>query len=275
MIRLFNLEWHKIKSYAVFWVIFGIALLLFLLTAVISAAPDFKVNIFMGAGFEIRNLFRFPYVWTSLAWMAGLFSHIFALLIIILIGNEFNYRMMRQQLVFGVERKNLFLSKVLLILAIPVITTILVVVLSLIFGFSFSENPGLNDIFSYSFFALNFYVQSVALMGFAFMVILLLRSTGLSIILYLVYIFFEVLVRLFFRYYLKLVDVVFFFPMKSISSLTPKPSVQAAMNDQLRQQMNFVEEVLHFNEFVTLLIPILYAVIFFFLSYLMIKKRDL
>lgn len=275
MVKLLNIEWHKIKSYSVFWVIFATTIILFLTASILSATPDFKINIFFGAGFETRNLFKFPYVWTTFAWVAGLFSHLFALLIIILTGNEFNFRMMRQQLIFGTERVQLFFSKVMLILAIPVIISFLLIALSLIFGFSFSTNPSVSDIWGYSFFVVNYYVQAVVFMSFALMIVLLVRSTGLSIILYLVFLFFESLMRLFFRFYLKLVDVIFVFPMKSTSSLTPYPSVNAAMNDQLKMQTDFVEKTLHFSEFVTLLIPLAYLAIFWALSYIMMKKRDL
>lgn len=274
MIQLLKIEWHKIKSYAVFWVITGILLVLFLAVAIGAATANFKINVFYSAGFDTQKFFQFPFVWSSFAYLGVFFSHLLALLMIILIGNEFNYRMMRQQLVFGTERTQILLSKILLILFLPILMFILMIILSLTFGLIYTENISFDKIINSSFFALNSYVQMVAFMSLGMLISLFLRSTGLSIIVYLGYIFFEAIFRLFVR--AKLEDAVFFFPVKSISSLTPRPSINTAMNDVMKQQMNgFNDATMHFNEIITLIIPVVYVGIFLYLSYIIIKKRDL
>lgn len=274
MIQLLKIEWHKIKSYAVFWVITGIILVLFLAVDIGAATANFKINVFYNAGFDTQKFFHFPFVWSSFAYLGNFFSHLLALLMIILIGNEFNYRMMRQQIVFGTERSQILLSKILLILFIPILLFVLMIILSLTFGLIYTENISFDKIINSSFFALNSYVQMVAFMSLGMLISLFLRSTGLSIIVYLGYIFFEAIFRLFVR--AKLDGAVFFFPVKSISSLTPRPSINTAMNDVMKQQINgFNDATMHFNEIITLIIPAVYVGIFIYLSYLIIKKRDL
>lgn len=274
MIRLLKIEWHKIRSYAVFWVIAGIILLLFLALSIGAATANIKFEVFYSAGFETKKFFQFPFVWSSFAFLGQFFSHLLALLIIILVGNEFNYRMMRQQLVFGTPRSDLFLSKLSLIIFLPLFMFGIMVVLSLLFGFIYTENVGFDIVLSQSFFSVNYYLQMVGFMSFALLVSTLLRSTGLSIIVYLGYLLFELIFGLFMK--IKFDNLMYYFPFKSIGGLTPRPSLNTAMNDMMKMQIgDFKDTPMHFSEPITLLIPLLYISLFLFLSFNMLKKRDL
>ncbi len=274
MVKLLKLEIKKIKNYPLFWVVFGIIIFLLVATLIVAARMKLKFNIFsQSSGFDIRNYFLFPHIWTTFTWIAGWFSHFWSILIIILVGNEFNYRMMRQQLVFGTERKNLLTSKILLIVVLPVLMILAIFILGLIFGLQYSQNPQINDIFDNIYFLINYYVQIIAYMSFAMLIVLLLRSTGLSIVLYLGYLIFEGIFRSIIK--LKFEEIIYFLPIKAISSLTPRPSIQTAMTENLQKQINIVDVPMHFSEIITLLIALTYLFVFWGLSYFLMKKRDL
>ena len=271
MIKLLKIEWMKIRNYPVFWIVFG--LIIILTVSVSIGAANFKLNFFLSSLVDIKNYFKFPYVWSTFAWISGLFSHFWAILLIILVGNEFNFRMFRQQHVYGISRKNLLISKSLLVLILPVILVIVMTILSIFYGIKYTENFVFADVFSKSFYVLSFYIQSVTYMSFAVLIVLLVGSTGLSIIMYFGYMFFEAI----FRFLLKLKNldgIIYFFPIKSISSLTPRPSLEVIMSEN-SQQIPITDNTVHFPILVTILIAAIYLTVFFVLSNIIIKKKDL
>ena len=274
MIKLLKIEWMKIRSYPLFWVIFGIIVILTTLASVGAANLDLKLNLFIAGDVEVKNYFKFPFVWGTFAWIAGWFSHFWAVLFIILVGNEFNFRMFRQQHVYGISRKNLLISKSLLVLILPVIILLITTILSVFYGIKYTENFVFADVFSKSFYVLSFYIQAVTYMSLAILIAFLVRSTGLSIVVYTGYMFFEAI----FRFLLKmksLDSIIYFFPIKSISSLTPRPSIETVMSENLQNQIPITDNTIHFPMLITILIALVYLTIFFVLSNVIIKKKDL
>ncbi|MBN2892558.1 MAG: hypothetical protein JXL97_11880 [Bacteroidales bacterium] len=275
MVKLLKIELLKIKSYPVFWITFGLTVIIFVVVAIKGATLDFKFGFFSNnADLDSSNYFKFPYVWGTFSWIAGWFSHLWALLIIILLGNEFNFRMLRQQQVYGLSRKDLLVSKTLLIFGLPLIIFIGVVIFSISFGLKYSESATFSMIFEKSFYSLTYYLQSITYMTFAMLIVFLVGSTGLSLIVYLGYLFFEAI----FRFILKQADLGglnFFLPLKSVSSLTPRPSAEIALSENMQQQIQLNDNTLHFPILITILIGLFYFGLFWFLSYLIIKKKDL
>jgi hypothetical protein len=75
---------------------------------------------------------------------------------------------------------------------------------------------------------------------------------------------------------LKKVDgIIHFLPFKAIQSLTPRPSLETAMSDNLQQQIQLSDNTSQFSIFLTLLIAVVYVLIFWGLTYLIIKKKDM
>jgi hypothetical protein len=273
MIELLKLEYIKIKSYTVFWIIFSIITALFLFTGIGVGNLDLKINLFYSSGIDLSNYLNFPNVWTTYAWIAGWYSHLWALLMIVLVGNEFNFRMMRQQVIFGIKRKDLLTSKIVLILVLPLVMLILMISLSLIFGFVHTQDISFSQIFQNTYSLLFYYIQSVAVMSFALMIVLLLRSTGLSVIIYIGYNIAEILIRTLLS--LKIKNIQYFFPIKSINTLTPRPSIEIAMSDTLQQQLPITDSPMQYTPVESMLIVLAYLGIFWLLSNMMVMKRDL
>jgi len=273
--NLLQIELKKVKSYPVFWVIFGIIIILFLIFGLSAANLNLKIGIFSNSSdISTDNYFKFPYVWTTFTWIAGWFSQFWALLLIILVGNEFNFRMYKQQLIYGLNRKQLIFSKIILMSLLPILILFFVFLLSIIFGLKNTEGATFSQIFDKSFYLLTYYVQAIAFMSFAMLIVTLVGSTGLSIIMYLGYLIFEGVFRLMLTLK-KITGFIEFLPLKAIQSLTPRPSIETALSDNLQQQMQITDDTSSLPILVTLLIAVIYVVIFWGLTYLIIKKRDM
>ncbi len=275
MTKLLKIEAIKLKTYPVFWVILILLTFLFAASAISLANLNIKLGLFKdSADIDSSNYFKFPIVWSTFSWIAGWFSHFWSIFLIIILGNEFNYRMIRQQSIYGLNRKELFFSKFFLALLLPLVIFILIFIFSLVFGTKYTDEFSFSTMFQNFYFAIFYYIQSVTYLTFAILVVYLINTTGLSIVVYFGYMFFEGILRLLIRSKIS-EKIIHYFPIKSISALTPRPSIEIAISDTLQQQIMISDKTIHFNIFWTLVIPLAYFGLFLYLSYVIIKRKDL
>jgi len=261
MQKLFYIEWLKIKSYTIFWVIFGLfaGLLLFALLLF----PAIKLNIFL----------TFPNIWNTVSYIASWGNILFAVLIIVLTGNEFSFRTFRQQVVSGLDRNEIVTGKVLLSVSFALCNTIVVFLLSLIFGIAMSTNFGITEVFKNVYFLPVYFIQSLSYMLFALFITFLLKNQILSVVLYFVYQFLEFILGIYFG----LFNLPFkeYLPMTLISNLTPRPGLGMFFT----YDQNLIQKAELFSTDYTLLIhsglALVYSSIFVILSYFLIKRKNL
>lgn len=271
MKRLIGLEWTKISSYVFFRLILILSLGLFLLTVFVFSRIDISMP-----GFTWRNLFRFPDVWPSFAWVASWFNLLLAILVITIAGNEFTGKTLRQQVMTGLSREEWLAGKGILIIGLALFGVLMVTITGFIFGFVFTRdmNPGI--IFENTDILLVYFMQAIAYMVLGLLFISVLRSNAIAIILYLLYfMMIEPIIR-----GLCPVEIRPWFPVKIISHLTPLPeffkitSGEALDNNYMTfENMGLLPNQLEGS--VTIIMALVYISIFAFLTYLVVKKRDL
>ena len=114
MIKLLKIELKKILTYKIFWIILG---LYFLFLALGMILAEFMVNSMvtdinkrMPIPFPKAVIYNFPDIWQNLTFFASIrFVMIFpAIIVIILITNEFANKTIRQNIINGMS-KNEFL----------------------------------------------------------------------------------------------------------------------------------------------------------------------
>ncbi len=276
MLKLLKIELFKAKNSVAFWVLAGMILILFITTAIGLAEMKIKMNLFYeNTGIDTSNYFRFPYIWQTFTWIGGWFNHFFAVIIILLIGNEFSNRMIRQQIAMGITREQIFTSKLLFSMLISAIMPLIIILLSMIYGTKLTENFTFNNIFAQSYYVITYYLQILAYVSLAMLIVFLLRTTGLSLVLYVGYLMFEALFRFVLKNVLKLGDIIYFLPAKAMSQLTPRPSAEIAMSENLKMQVHLSDITNPFSMGATTGIAFFYIIIFWVAIYLIMKKSDL
>ena len=124
-----------------------------------------------------------------------------------------------------------------------------------------------------------YFVQAIEYMSAGFFLAVLFRNTALAIGLFILYrLIIEPVIRLFFPQGARL-----YFPMKSISNLTPLPDFLSISSGNQKGQDGF--NTLSFREMglmaddlpviVNLMLALGYTAIFISLAYLLLKKRNL
>jgi len=268
MLRLIQVENIKTFSSNTFRVIISLHLLLFVLVLLSIS----RIELSLGE-FAVSRLFQFPYVWEFFPWVASWFNLLLAVLIIVLTCNEYRYNTFRQQVMNGMHEGHLTLGKVYIILLIALYALVLVVASGLLSG-GMNKPVDAQWINMAGFQSVGMYfVQTIAYMALAFLFAVIFRNHGLSIILFILYLFpGEVIIR----------NLIFpavedYFPAKLISGLTPFPELftnQLATVPGADIQMGpAAASALNSGESVA--IALAYTVVFVMISYVILRKRSL
>ncbi len=276
MIKLLKIEFKKIRSYKTFWILTGVYFI-FLSLGIVMA--EFIINNMvdnMNRHLPIPlphvNIFFFPDVWQNIAFFATIrYVLIFpAIIIIILITNEFTFKTIRQNVINGLSKFEFLLSKLYLILLISVVLTLLMAFGSLIIGLSHTSENTLALIFEKSTFITGFFITILTLQIYAFFFGFMLRNTGLSIALFTLY---ALIVEPILYYFLKSPivfknDISTYLPLNAVLRVTEYPAIPV-----LKKVMG-----LNLQEKVTLggcLLPLLYSSIMVLIVVWTMKKKDL
>ena len=224
MFNLFKIEWLKIKTYRTFWVLFLAFVIFFPVSFYFSASKYMESRTASMQEKVLKSFldapFVFPKVWHTASWFGGLFFVLIAMLFILLITNEVQYRTHRQNIIDGWSRMDFLKAKFSLLLFFVLIATGLVFVSGLVVGSVYS--PGsLNfteGLYSIGYFALMAFVYMMV----AFLIAILVKRTGLAIIIYfaLVCIVDNTLWLIF---TIKNSQVGYFMPLETVDSLLPNP----------------------------------------------------
>ncbi len=240
MARIIKTEWLKIKNYPAFWWVFGITALtypgvnyLFLyvyydITKQKSTAGQ-VLKALMG------NPFSLPEGWRTMAFFSSFFIYIPAIVVIMLITNEYTYRTNRQNIIDGWSRKNFMTAKMIDVLLLSAIVTILYTVVVLFIGLS---NTNINATGKWD---LTYYIGLVLLQTFsqlsiAFTVGMLLRKAFIALA---IFTFYSVIVEpiavnvLHYKYN---TEIGKFFPMEISDRLLTKPVFLGRIDEVAYQQ---------------------------------------
>jgi len=268
MPRLIQIENIKTFSSNTFRVIISLHLLLFAMVLLSIS----RIELSLGE-FAVSKLFQFPYVWEFFPWVASWFNLLLAVLMIVLTCNEYRYKTFRQQVMNGLHEGHLTLAKAYIILLIALYALVLVVVSGLVSGGM--NKPGDAEWINLAGFQSvgMYFVQTIAYMTLAYLFAVIFRNNGLSIILFILYLFpGEVIIR-----NLIFPSVESYFPAKLISGLTPFPELftqQLTTVPGSNLQMGpAAPSTLSSGE--SAAIALLYTVIFVVISYVIQRKRSL
>src|SRR5210317_1187171 len=173
--RLLSIElyklWHnrisKILIFSYFILIFSVAILS---TIKVEVGP---INFYLAD----QGIFNFPYIWHFNTFVIGLLKLFFAIIIVAMVGNEYSYKTLKQNLIDGLSKEEFLKSKLYAILAFVFISTLLVFIISLILGGIYSDYNEFQIIFSELEYLLAYAVKLFGFFSFClFLAILIKRS---------------------------------------------------------------------------------------------------
>src|SRR5882724_8422531 len=234
MLHLLKIDLKKLTSYRTFWVVCGLYFITLAFTTA-SGMEFLKWLASKGAEFGTTinisriPLYHFPDVWQNLVYVSGLFKIVLAIMVVISITNEIQYRTIRQNIIDGLSRWEFLLSKILTNVLLSLMSVTMIFLIAMITGLIYSPEIILADILTDLEFFPAYFLEIFAFLSFALMLGILVQRSGLTIILLLLSSLIELIMKL------NLPDgadwLKQFFPMQSISNLVYLPFARYALRD--------------------------------------------
>lgn len=278
MKRLLSIELQKIwknKASRVLTLTYFILLTFIALIASIK----FDLGIFKFHLAEM-GIFNFPFIWHFNTYIAAILKLFLAIVIVSMMANEYSYGTLKQNLIDGMSKKEFILSKFLTVVLFATVSTIFIFIMSLILGFSFSSYTESSIIFSGLSYLLAYFIKLVGFFSFCLFLGILVKRSAFALGFLLVWNIIEGIIKgvLSFKLFPESTtasSIMQFFPLESMSNLITEPFSRLSVLKNVGKQIG-VDTIKNYNvELSSVLIVLIWTVIFVYLSYNTLKKRDL
>lgn len=278
MFRLLNIELYKLSKNRAS-VVLIITYFLLLSSIALIAAIKFDIGPIKFHLAE-QGIFNFPYIWHFNTFVASIFKFFLLLVIVSMMANEYTNRTLKQNLIDGLSKKEFILSKFYTVLVLSLVSTLFVFIVSLILGLVYSDFNSLNIILSDLEYLIAFFVKLLAFFSFGLFLGILIKRSAFAVGAMLIWYFIENIIYGLMRF--KIFDdkttadyIAQFFPLKAMGNLIDEPfsrlnAVKSVAN-QLGEKFQF-DYAVHWYE---IAIALTWTAIFIYLSYYLVKKRDL
>ena len=278
MKRLLSIELQKIwlnKASKVLTLTYFILLSFIALIASIK----FDLGIFKFHLAEM-GIFNFPYIWHFNTYIAAILKLFLAIVIVSMMANEYSYGTLKQNLIDGMSKKEFVLSKFLTVVLFATVSTFFVFIMSLLLGYAFSSYNEFGIVFTDLSYLFAFFIKLIGFFSFCLFLGILVKRSAFALGFLLVWSIIEGIAKgiLTFKIFPDSNTAEYFtqfFPLESMSNLIVEPFSRLSVVKNIGTQIgvnNIKDYSVHFS---AILIVLTWTLIFNFLSYRLLKNRDL
>ena len=273
MIRLLKIELRKLMSYKAFWlmIIFYTTLLAFMIFGIPGLIDYIAEKSGQPSKFRIFKaiVFNFPDIWQNITFVAStryFIKVILGIIVIIIITNEFSFLTIRSNIINGFNRRDFLLAKIELIVLLTIFSTLIIFLSGLYLGFVHSSSKTISDVFGKMIFILGYFIEVFTFLLFCLLLGILFKKTGITFIVLFVYFIIEPILDY------KLNDSITpYLPLKAMNHIIQTPNTSLIKIKSPGFNFDFQEAI----SIADVGICLGYAALFIFLSYVILKKRDL
>ena len=281
MLRLLTIEFYKLKhntaSKVLSLIYFGLLTSIALIAAIKFDIGPIKFH------FAEMGIFNFPYIWHFNTYVAAILKFFLLLVIVSMIANEYSYKTLKQNLIDGLSKKEFILSKFYTVVVFALISTIFVFIISLILGVTYSDYTELAIITSGLQYLFAFFIKLVGFFSMGLFFGILVKRSAFAVGAMVVWFIGESM----FKGYLlwnyrdavntsESVDsITQFLPFEAMSNLIKEPVSRLGAVKSIANQIGENITKSYDVEFLTILIVSVWTFIFIYLSFALLKKRDL
>lgn len=226
------------------------------------------------------GIFNFPFIWHFNTYIAAILKFFLAIVIVSMMANEYSYGTLKQNLIDGMSKKELVLSKFLTVVAFALASTVFVFVMSLILGLCFSSYTEVSIIFSDLEYVLAFFVKLTGFFSLCLFLGILVKRSAFAIGFLLVLSIAEGIANgiLTFKIFPDSPIAGYitqFFPLEAMSNLIVEPFSRLSLVKTIGTQIGVENTKDYGVAFTSILIVLGWIVVLNLLSYKILKKRDL
>ena len=226
-----------------------------------------------------QGIFNFPYIWHFNTFITAIFKLFLAIVIVSMMANEYSNKTIKQNLIDGLSKKEFILSKFLTVISFSAISTVFVFIVSLILGLIYSDYNEFSIIFSDLEFLVAFFVKLVGFFSFCLFLGIFVKRSAFALGFLILWQVFEGFVRGMLRW--KVLDsegtdrVMSFFPLNAMFNLIDEPFSRLSAVQNVASQIGEEFKLDYYVHWYEILIVLVWTAIFIYLSYALLKKRDL
>ena len=226
-----------------------------------------------------QGIFNFPYIWHFNTFITAFFKLFLAIVIVSMMANEYSNKTIKQNLIDGLSKKEFILSKFLTVIALALISTVFVFAVSMILGLIYSDYNELSIIFSDLEFLLAFFVKLMGFFSFCLFLGMLVKRSAFALGFLILWQVIEGFVRGMIRWRLFDADttdaVMAFFPLNAMYNLIKEPFSRLSAVQSVANQIGEEIALDYHVQWYEIAIVLGWTAIFVYLSYALLKKRDL
>ncbi len=277
MIRLLQIEFIKLWNNRASKILI-ISYFVLLTSIALVAAIKFDIGPIKFHLAEI-GIFNFPYIWHFNTFVTAFFKLFLAIVIVSMMANEYSNKTIKQNLIDGLSKKEFILSKFLTVISFSALSTVFVFIVSLILGLVYSDFDELSIIFSDLEFLLAFFVKLMGFFSFCLFLGILVKRSAFALGFLIIWQIFEGIARGLMRW--KLFDgdttdaIMGFFPLQSMFNLIKEPFTRLEAVQTVADQVGETISLNYHVHWYEILIVLVWTAIFVYLSYTLLKNRDL
>ncbi len=226
-----------------------------------------------------QGIFNFPYIWHFNTFVTAFFKLFLAIVIVSMMSNEYSNKTIKQNLIDGLSKKEFVLSKFLTVISFSFISTVFVFVVSMILGLIYSDYNEVSIIFSDLEFLVAFFVKLIGFFSFCLFLGVLVKRSAFALGFLILWQVFEGFARGMMRW--KFFDsettdaVMGFFPLNSMYNLIKEPFSRLGAVQSVANQIGEKIDLNYHVHWYEILIVLVWTWVFVYLSYALLKKRDL
>jgi ABC-2 type transport system permease protein len=274
--NIIRTEWLKLKNYLAFW-------LLLLATAV--SYPGINAIVYFGYDESTKpsnqsgqllkmllgNPFHFPEVYHTTAYLSSFFTFIPAIVVIMLITNEYQFKTHRQNIIDGWQKQTFVWGKFISVLLVSILVTLFFFAVATGIGFIATPDISTVSLFTKGKYIGLFFLQIFTQLSFAFLLGILVRKAFIA---YGLFIFYGMIVENIAGAVFKLKTQKFgfdygqFLPLEISDRLIPIPAFIGRLNEaDYKVALAAVDKHIIYS--------LVFLLLTWVLSFYIFKKRDL
>lgn len=275
MLRLLNIEIHKLKYNTASRVL--IIVYFALLTSIaLIAAIKFDIG---PVKFHLaeQGIFNFPYIWHFNTFIAAWFKFFLLLVIVSMMSNEYSNKTLKQNLIDGLSKREFILSKFYTVVLFAFVSMVFVFIVSLILGYIYSDFTELSIVTTDLEYLIAFFVKLLAFFSFGLFLGILVKRSAFAVGGMLIWFFIESFSKgmLYWKHEDIAADVMRIFPLEAMSNLIKEPLTRLSAVKTVAKQVGEDLTKDFSVQPLDVVIVLVWTFLFIYWSYLLLKKRDL
>lgn len=275
MLRLLNIEIHKLKHNKASKVL--IIIYFALLTSIaLIAAIKFDIG---PVQFHLadQGIFNFPYIWHFNTFMAAIFKFFLLLVIVSMMANEYSNKTLKQNLIDGLSKKEFILSKFYTVVLLAAVSTFFVFIVSIVLGYSYSDFNEFSIVFTDLEYLFAFFVKLVGFFSFGLFLGILVKRSAFAVGAMLVWSMIEGFTKgmLYWKFKDYVDEVMQFLPLEAMANLIKEPFTRLSAVKTVAKQVGEDLSKDFSVQIFDVIVVVIWTAVFIYFSYVLLKKRDL